>query len=228
MQHLAIIPDGNRRWAIKHKLQTFMGHKKGLSAFKVAIEFCLKNNINYLSFYAFSLENFNRSETEKKYLFNLLIEEFSAQLPELIKQRVRIRFLGNKEYFPKTVLPFIKDAENQTKELKKLNLNILFCYGSQNEITNAVKEMAQKVQAGVLAIDDIDEKQISNHLLTSGMPDPDLIIRTSGFSRLSNFLLYQAAYSEFMFLNCLWPDITLNHLDKCLKDFKDIKRNFGS
>ncbi|MCF7799508.1 di-trans,poly-cis-decaprenylcistransferase [Candidatus Babeliales bacterium] len=227
MQHLAIIPDGNRRWAKKNKLQTFLGHKKGLSALKIAVEFCLKNNIKHLSFYAFSIENFNRSQIEKNYLFSLLIEEFSAQLPELIKQEVKLRFLGKKELFPLNTRDFISQAEGKTNNFEKLNLNILFCYSSKNEISEAAKKIAQKVRAGVLLEDQIDENVFSQHLLTVGIPDPDLIIRTSGEKRISNFLLFQASYSEFMFLDCLWPDITMDHLDKCLYDFKTIKRNFG-
>ncbi|MFA5074668.1 MAG: polyprenyl diphosphate synthase [Candidatus Babeliales bacterium] len=228
MQHLAIIPDGNRRWAKKNKLQTFLGHKKGLSALKIAVEFCLKNNIKYLSFYAFSIENFNRSQTEKNYLFNyLLIEEFSSQLPELIKQEVSVRFLGKRDLFPINTCDLIAQTEEQTKNLKKLILNILFCYSAKNEISEAAKKIAQKVKAGILLEDQIDENLFSQHLLTVGIPDPDLIIRTSGEKRISNFLLFQASYSEFIFLDCLWPDITMADFDKCLHDFKNIKRNFG-
>ncbi len=227
MQHLAIIPDGNRRWAKKNKLKSFLGHKKGADVFKLPIEFCLKNNIKYLSVYTFALENFNRSEIEKKYLFDLLAKDSDEKIPEFIENGIRVRFLGDKRYFPQRVYSAIKKVEEKTKHLDKLNLNLLFCYGGKTEIVYAVKELAKKVKAGVLDIDEINEKKISESLWTAGMPDPDLIIRTGKHSRLSEFLLYQAAYSELMFLDCYWPEITEQHLQKCFTDFKDIQRNYG-
>ncbi|MCK4650852.1 di-trans,poly-cis-decaprenylcistransferase [Candidatus Babeliales bacterium] len=227
MQHLAIIPDGNRRWAKKNKLKSILGHKKGLDAFDIAVKFCLKNNIKYLSIYIFSLENFNRSEEEKKYLFDLLIELVVENVSKFIKQRVRVRFLGNKDYFPQKVKPAIERMEKETAYLDKLNLNFLFCYGAKNEIVNAVKQLATKVKNGILDVEDIDEESISKSLWTTGIPDPDLIIRTSNRFRLSNFLLYQAAYSEIKVIDCYWPEITENHLEECCKDFKNIQRNFG-
>jgi len=227
MQHLAIIPDGNRRWAKKNKLKSFLGHKTGLEAFRSAIKFCLKNEIKYLSFYTFSLENFKRPDEEISYLFNLLIDEFYKQLPDLVKQEIKIRFIGDKNYFPEKVVPYIEKIEEQTKNLGRLNLNLLFCYGAKGELVFAAKSLAQKVKNGELNIEDINEERLSNSLWTAGIPDPDLIIRTSGIFRLSNFLLYQAAYSEFIFLDCFWPEVTEDHLQKCLNNFKEIQRNFG-
>lgn len=227
MQHLAIIPDGNRRWAKKNKLKSIMGHRTGMEAFKKTIKFCLKKGIKYLSFYTFSLDNFNRPEEEKKYLFRLLMDQSIKQLPELKEQGVRVRFIGDRDYFPVEMLPSIKQIEDETKDNNKLNLNLLFCYGGQREIVHSVKDLVKKVQAGVLDVEDIDEEKIKNSLWTAGMPDPELIIRTSKRARLSNFLLYQAAYSEFMFLDIFWPEITEDHLQKCLDDFGGIQRNFG-
>jgi undecaprenyl diphosphate synthase len=227
MQHLAIIPDGNRRWAAKNKLKSVFGHKKGLDAVKVAIKVCIKNGIKYLSIYTFSLENFNRSEEEKSYLFELLINELAAQLPEFKKEGIRIRFIGDKNYFPRGVFQTIQTAEQETKDLDRLNLNLLFCYGSKGEIVHATRSLAQKVKSGEIKVEDIDENTLSNFLWTSGMPDPDLIIRTSGLSRLSNFLLYQSAYSEFMFLDCFWPEVNEPILQKCVDNFTQIQRNFG-
>ena len=227
MQHLAIIPDGNRRWAKKNKLKSLMGHKKGLDAFEIAIKFCLEKGIWYLSVYTFSLENFNRSQEEKSYLFDLLLQHCKSKLPEFIKNGIRARFIGDKSFFPKNVAPAIEEMEEKTKHLNKLNLNFLFCYGAKIELVHAIKNLAKEVKAGVLAVDDIDEEKISSSLWTAGMPDPDLIIRTSGLCRLSNFLLYQAAYSEFMFLDCYWPEITQAHLQKCFDDFENVQRNFG-
>ncbi|MBD3272988.1 di-trans,poly-cis-decaprenylcistransferase [Candidatus Dependentiae bacterium] len=227
MQHLAIIPDGNRRWAKKNKLKSFFGHKKGMESFRMTVRFCLKKGIKYLSFYTFSLENFNRPEEEKNYLFKLLMGESIKQLPELKEQGVKIRFIGDKNYFPKNVLTSIKKLEEETKQNNKLNVNLLFCYGAQREIVHATKKLAEEVKKGALKLEEINEQVLENSLWTAGMPNPDLIIRTSKRARLSNFLLYQAAYSEFMFLDIFWPEIKENHLECCLNEFKGIQRNFG-
>lgn len=227
MQHLAIIPDGNRRWAKQNKLKSIMGHKKGLDAVKAAIEFCIKNGVKYLSIYTFSLENFRRSEEEKSYLFKLLVDNFGSQVNDFIKNQIKVKFLGDRSFFPEHIMPTINNVEDSTKDFDKLNLNLLFCYGGKAELVNAAKELAKKVKAGVLDIDQIDEDAISKHLWTYDVPDPDLVIRTSGLSRLSNFLLYQAAYSELMFLDCYWPEITCKHLEQCLDKFNKIKRNYG-
>ena len=228
MQHLAIIPDGNRRWAQQNKLKSILGHKKGLEGFKTAVTFCLKKDIKYLSIYAFSLENFKRTEEEKHYLFDLFVSQARAVLKEFIEKEVRVRFLGNRAYFPERVIPLIAEMETKSEHCNKLYLNFLFCYGAKNEMVDAVKKMARAVKAGVLALDDINEDTISSSLWTAGMPDPDLIIRTSKRPRLSNFLLYQAAYSEFAFLDCYWPDITEAHFEQCFDTFKGVQRNFGT
>jgi undecaprenyl diphosphate synthase len=227
MQHLAIIPDGNRRWAKKNKFKSLLGHKKGLQAFRLAIKFCIKRGIKFLSIYTFSLENFKRSEDEKNYLVELFVNEFPKQLPELIEQGIRVRFLGDRNYFPEKVRPVIDEIEEKTKHLDLLNFNLLFCYGAKGEIVHAVKNLAKKVKDGNLNINDINEQSISDSLWTTGIPDPDLIIRTSGIIRLSNFLLYQAAYSEFAFLECYWPEVTEAHLADCVNKFEEVQRNFG-
>lgn len=228
MNHLAIIPDGNRRWAKQHKLESFFGHKKGVDAVRSAISVCIKNGIKYLSFYTFSLENVNRSEIEKTYLFNLLASELGNQLPELIKEKVKIRFLGDKSFFPESILPTIANLEEKTKDLDTLHLNLLFFYGGQQEITQAVQKMAEKVKTGELNAQDISVDTIKSNLWTAGTPDPELIIRTGNVSRLSNFLLFQAAYSEFMFLDSFWPDANEEMLQGCINKFTGIKRNFGA
>ena len=227
MQHLAIIPDGNRRWAAKNKLASFLGHQRGLDVVKTAVTFCIKNSIKYLSFYTFSLENFRRSEVEKNYLFNNLLKDSKKELPELIKQGVKIRFFGERSLFPAQVREIIDHIEAETKHLTVLNLNLLFCYGATLEITQAVKQIAQRVRDGLLSVDQIDEHAVRNALWTSDIPDPDLIVRTGGVMRLSNFLLFQAAYSEFAFLDCLWPEVTEEKLGSCVDQFNKTKRNFG-
>ncbi len=227
LQHLAIIPDGNRRWAKQNKLKSIMGHKFGMDAFKRTIKFCMKRGIKYLSFYTFSLENFNRPEDEKNYLFQLLLEQTKNQLKEFIDNQIRVRFIGDKSVFPKDLVDSIESLEEQTKSFNKLNLNLLFCYGGKREIIHAVKDIVEKVKSGLLDIDSLNEKNFSDYLWTKDIPEPELIIRTSKRARLSNFLLYQSAYSELMFLDIFWPDITDEILQKCLDDFQDIERNFG-
>lgn len=227
LQHLAIIPDGNRRWAKQNKLKTILGHKSGMEAFKRTIKFCMEKGIKYLSFYTFSIENFNRPEEEKDYLFSMLAEQASSQLNEFIEKQIRVRFIGDKSLFPEHLKPVIEKLEQTTKNFNKLNLNLLFCYGGRREILAAVQNIALKVKTGELDINSITPDNFKNYLWTQDMPDPELVIRTSNRARLSNFLLYQAAYSELMFLDIFWPDITDAHLQKCLDDFENIERNFG-
>lgn len=227
MQHLAIIPDGNRRWAMKNKLESLFGHRQGMETVKSAIKTCIKNGIKYLSFYTFSIENFRRSDNEKNYLFTLLADGVAKELSELIKSGVRVRFIGDRLLFPQQIHRVIANIETQTQHLETLNLNLLFCYGAKTEIAHAVKLLASQVKDGTLNIDDINEDKVHGALWTAGMPDPDLIIRTGGVIRLSNFLLFQAAYSEFSFLDCHWPEVTEELLNGCIQDFKSTQRNFG-
>jgi undecaprenyl diphosphate synthase len=227
MQHLAIIPDGNRRWAKKHKLKSILGHQSGADAFEVAIKFCIKNAIKYLSMYTFSLENFNRPATEKKYLFELFLTQGPLRLESFVQQGIRVKFIGDRDYFPKKLHMLIQNIEEKTKHLNKLNLNFLFCYGARRELVHVVRRIAQDVKTGVLDLNQIDEQKMEDYLWTSNMPDPDLIIRTGKRMRISNFLLYQSAYSEFKFLDCYWPEITEQNLQDCMDEFKGVQRNFG-
>lgn len=228
MQHLAIIPDGNRRWAARNKLGSFFGHQKGAEAFHSAIAVCLKNNIKYLSFYTFSLENFRRSDEEKHHLWHdILGVDLEKRLPQAIEQGIRIRFLGDTRLFPEKLMEYIRNAEEKTKHGTKLQVNLLFCYGAQQEIVHATQRLAQDVQEGKLKSDEISSETIKDYLWTAGTPDPDLIIRTGNVFRLSNFLLFQAAYSEFMFLDCFWPEVTQEVLQKSLYRFELSQRNFG-
>jgi len=228
MQHLAMIMDGNRRWAKEKKLEAVtLGHKKGVDSVKTAVKFCLGKGIKYLSLFTFSLENFRRDEKEKKYIFNLLSKVLNDNVLELIEQGVRVRFIGDRSYFPKDSISAIEKIEEKTKDLKKLSLNMLFCYGSHQELAHATKKIAQKVKNGLLDPEEIDENSIRQELWTNGTPDPDLIVRTGKLSRLSNFLLFQAAYSELIFLDCNWPEINEKILQGCVDKFYSIQRNFG-
>lgn len=227
MQHLALVMDGNRRWARSNNLSSKDGHRKGQDSARLAVEFCIKRQIKYLSLYAFSLENFKRSQQEQDDLFTILLDAIDAELDELQAQGVCIRFIGDRSAFPPHLLKAIQRAEAQTEQNSTLYLSVLFCYGGQQELVHAVKKIVQQVQEGQRNIDDIDQQCISNALWTSGIPDPDLIVRPSGVRRLSNFLLYQAAYSEYAFVDWNWPDLTETHLQQCLDDYRAVKRNYG-
>ncbi len=227
MQHLAIIPDGNRRWAAANKLEAYLGHRKGMESFQTAIRVCLDRGIGFLTFYTFSLENFKRSEMEKNYLFSSLPNEFLKNLPNLIEKGVKVQFLGEEQYYPSSLQQTIKEIHEKTQHLSNLTLSLLFCYGGRQELVNATRSIAQQVASGELKVGEINEHTIGNALWTSDMPDPDLIIRTSGIVRLSNFLLFQAAYSELKFLNCFWPEVNEEILRQCIDEFENVKRNFG-
>lgn len=227
MQHLAIIPDGNRRWARQNKLQSLFGHRRGMDAVLSAIDVCLKNEIKYLSIYTFSLENFKRSEEERSYLFELLSDGLIQELSRLVQQGINIKFLGDTSLFPVKVQQAINQVQSATKDLDNLYLSLLFCYGAQQEIAYAARILAQKVSQGILSLEQITEEAVERELWTAGIPNPDLIIRTGGVVRLSNFLLFQAAYSEFKFVDAFWPDMTIEKIQACVDEFKGVKRNFG-
>lgn len=227
MQHLAIIPDGNRRWARQNKLSTLLGHQKGSKSVKHAINVCLENKIRYLSIYTFSLENFNRSEEEKDYLFKMIPKEITDNLQNCIDNKIRVRVVGNRSIFPKNTQESLQFIEEKTQNFDNLNLNFLFCYGGRQEILEAVKTIFKKIISGIINLDKIDEQTIRDHLWSATIPDPDLIIRTSGISRLSNFFTFQSAYSELIFLDCYWPEITKELLQKCIDRYKSVSRNFG-
>jgi undecaprenyl diphosphate synthase len=228
IKHLAVVMDGNRRWARKNKMEALFGHSKGgVAAAKKTIAFCLEKGIEYLSLYTFSLENFKRSDIEKQFLFDLLNNVCNNEAKDLVAQGIRVRFIGDWSLFPETVAASCKLLEQQTQTGNRLNLNILFCYGARQEIIAAVKTLFTQVQSGSISPQELTLKNLEDCLWTAHMPEPELIIRTGGGQRLSNFLLYQAAYSEFCFLDCLWPEITQEDLVKALDGFNQTQRNFG-
>ena len=228
MKHLAIVMDGNRRWAKRHKLEPWYGHREGAKSIETAIKFCLENKILYLSLYTFSLENFKRSETERFYLFDLISNEAEQQLPLFMKHGIRIRFIGDRTKFPASVIPAISMLEHETAEFRTLTINFLFCYGGRQEIVSGIQSILQKIRAGEISEDQLDEGIVAQHLWTNGTPEPDLIIRTGGVRRLSNFLVYQGAYSELCFLDCMWPDLSEAHLLQAMLEYQSTARNFGT
>lgn len=231
MNHVAIMMDGNRRWARKKGFALLAPRQEGVDAVRVAATFCLKKKIRYLSLYTFSLENAQRDQKSVEVILKLLIKTSKEQTDELVKQGIRVRFIGARHMFPSAVMGAIEHLENKTKDCSALYLNMLFYYGARQEIAHATREIARKVASGQLAVDQITDDTVHKHLWTgaAGIPDPDIVVRPGGKDamRMSNFLLYQASYSELFFLDCLWPEITEEDLQACYDTFQKITRNFG-
>jgi len=228
LQHLGIIMDGNRRWARANGHKPWIGHRQGIEPVKTAIEFCLHYGIKHLSLYVFSLENFQRPPEELDFLFNVLTRGIpSKKFEELYQSGVRVRFVGDRSKFPPQLVNTILEVETKTATHDKLNLNLLFCYGGQQEIVAGVKRLCDElVQQGETS-EAITEERLEGCLWSSGIPSADLIIRTGKVARLSNFLLFKAAYSEFYFLDCFWPEVTERHLVDAVRHYVICKRNFG-
>lgn len=226
-QHVAIIMDGNGRWANKRGLPRTMGHSKGVEAVKETVRAAGELGIRYLTLFAFSSENWNRPEAEVSDLLGLLRRFIRRDLAELHRENVRIKVIGERDKLRGDILPLLLEAEETTRNNTALTVVIAFNYGSRDEIARATARIAQKIKAGQLDLSEIDADTISDHLDTAGIPDPDLIIRTSGEERLSNFLLWQAAYSEFVFLPDYWPDFNRDLLIEALKIYASRDRRFG-
>ncbi len=228
ISHLAIIMDGNRRWAKKNKLSFGTGYAEGgFGAVKRTIEFCLSRGIKHLSLYAFSLENFKRPQEEQDFLFDTIVTQGGKNIPYLKKHNVQVKFVGDRSVFPQRVIPTCELVERETEQCSAIFVNLLFCYGGRQEIVSGVKKLLKQVQDGLLTEDQITEQALQDCLWTANTPDPELIIRTSGVQRLSNFLLFQSAYSEFCFLDCLWPEITEKDLAGAVDSYNEVRRNFG-
>ena len=226
VKHLAIIMDGNRRWAKRRKEMSTIGHKKGADTVKTLIKFCLSKKIEIVSVYAFSLENFKRSPKEVESIFSIIVDQAESTLPDLIKQGIRVRFIGKVSKAPTHVQEAITRIEDQTKDCTRLLLNVLLCYGGRQEILSAIKNIVKDVKEGKLK-EAPSEETFKQYLWTSDLPDPDLIIRTGGARRLSNFLTYQTSYSELYFTDRLWPELTYQDFDQALQDYCLRNRNFG-
>lgn len=229
MRHLACIMDGNRRYAQAHGWKPWIGHQKGVDTVKTVLEFCLTEKIPYLSLFAFSIENnFKRSETEKYFLFDLIGTMAKEHLNELIEKDIKVKFVGDRDLFPAHIIPIFDEVESKTAHCSQLQVNFLFCYGSQQEIVFAAKEIARKVKDGLLDERDINESLLMQHMWTADTPAPELVIRSGGSQRISNFLLFQSAYSEYYFTDQYWPALTLDDFKKAFEFFNASKRNFGA
>ena len=226
-EHVAIIMDGNGRWAKARGLPRALGHKEGVEALRRAVRASRELGLTHLSVYAFSTENWNRPQTEIDALFDLLRVFVRHDLARLHKDGVRVRIVGSREGLSDEILGLIDEAVEKTKANTQLTLNIAFNYGGRSEIVSAVKDIAHAVQDGRLRPEQIDEAMISRMLWTSESPEPDLVIRTSGELRLSNFLLWSGAYAELMFMDLLWPDFTKESLEKAIDAFRRRDRRFG-
>lgn len=223
LKHVAIIMDGNRRWAKEKFLPSAMGHQKGVDSLRSTMRLFDKYGIKHLTVYAFSTENWNRKKEEVEFLMGLLAKTLLNELDEMHKENVQIRFLGNIAGLSEELQKIVKNAEEKTKDNTGVNLNIAFNYGARDEITNAVKAM---INDGKKA-EDITEETISNYLYTKDNPDPDLLIRTGGEKRISNYLLWQLAYSELYVTDAYWPEFDNDELTKAILEFEKRNRRFG-
>ncbi len=223
-----MIMDGNRRWAKKRLLPTNIGHKEGANTLEVIAKYCNKLGIEYLTVYAFSTENWRRSDEEVNYLMDLLADSIVDFGKRYEGNDVRLRHIGDINRLPQKLQDGIRDIEEQTKNNSKLTVSIAINYGGRPEIIHATKLIAEDYKNGkITSLDDINEEMISNYIYTKGMPDPDLIIRTGGEIRMSNFLTWQGVYSEMYFTDCLWPDFKEKELDMAIEEYSHRKRNFG-
>lgn len=226
-EHIAIIMDGNGRWARKRNLPRTVGHRAGVEAIRRVLKEADKIGIKYLTLYAFSTENWKRPKDEVSALMNLLVEYFKKELAELNKNGVVIRISGDITKLPKIAEEEIIKAVEITKNNKGIVLNLAFNYGGRDEILRAVKTIAEDYKNNKINLDEIDEDKFSNYLYTCNIPDPDLIIRPSGEQRISNFLLWQCAYSEFWYSDICWPDFNEEHLHMAIYDFQHRNRRYG-
>ncbi|GAA0723001.1 isoprenyl transferase [Clostridium malenominatum] len=225
--HIAIIMDGNGRWAKERNLPRSMGHKAGVETIREIVKECNKIGVKYLTLYAFSTENWKRPPDEVNTLMKLLVEYLRKEVEELHSNNVKINTIGDIQELPKVCIEQLKEARNKTQHNKGLVLNLALNYGGRDEILRGMKLLYEDVKKGIVSIESINESKFSNYLYTKGMPDPDLIIRPSGEQRLSNFLIWQCAYSEFWYSTIKWPDFKKEHIHKAIYDYQNRDRRFG-
>ena len=225
--HIAIIMDGNGRWAAERGMARALGHKAGVEAVRRCVRMVAKRGIPYLTLFSFSSENWIRPQSEIADLFSLLRRFIRKDLAELHQEGVRIRIIGRRDKVPDDIVRMLDEAEALTRDNTAFNLIIAFNYGGRAEIADAARRAAQAVERGEISSKDIDEARLEGFLDTAGVPDPDLLLRTSGEARISNFLLWQCAYSEFVFLPVYWPDFDEKALDDALNEYAARDRRFG-
>lgn len=226
-QHVAIIMDGNGRWAKKQGKNRLFGHRQGAYSVRDAVEAANELKVKYLTLYAFSTENWNRPKSEIEGLMSLLVRSINEQLDKLLEQNIKLHVIGDEKALPEKVKKEINKALESSKNNTGLNLIIALSYSSRWEIINAVKNIATDIKNNKIEIENIDENLFSNYLTTFNVPDPDLLIRTSGEQRISNFLLWQLSYSELYFTSTLWPEFNKEEFFKAIYDFQNRERRFG-
>ena len=226
--HVGIIMDGNGRWAQFRGMPRIAGHRRGVESVRVAVSTAVELGIQYLTLYGFSIENWKRPKAEVTALMGLLRLYLRQEIDELNEKGVRIRFIGERKRLAPDIVKLINESEKRTETNTALNLVVALSYGARQEITAAARQLAQKVLAGELKLDDIDERLMSQNLATAGIPDLDLVIRTSGEKRVSNFLLWQLAYAELIFIDTLWPDFSSRDLEEAVNEFHRRERRYGA
>lgn len=226
-KHLAIIMDGNGRWAKQKGMLRAFGHENGTKSVRMAVETCAKLGIANLTLYAFSTENWNRPKLEVEMLMKLLVNSLKNELKTLQDNNIRLNSIGNLDKLPKGIQKELKEVIEKTKNNSRMTLTLALSYGSREELTQAVREIATKVKNNIIVIDSVDESIINQHLYTHNLPDVDLLIRTSGEHRISNFLLWQIAYAELYFTDVLWPDFKEEDLYQAIISYQSRERRFG-
>ena len=227
LTHIAFIMDGNRRWAKQHGLPIALGHKKGAETLIDIAKAVKKMDVKYMTVYAFSTENWQREKSEVDALMNLLRHYLDTSFKELQENDVRILFIGERYMLAPDIIEKMQKIENETADNKSVTLCVALSYGSRQEIVAAVHRIAEQVKTGTININDIDMQTITDNLYTKGIPDPDLLIRTSGEMRISNYLLWQSAYTEFYFSKTFWPDFSEVELKQIITEYKDRERRYG-
>lgn len=226
-QHVAIIMDGNGRWAEKQGLSRMVGHQRGVQSLRQTIEAALEYGVKFLTVFAFSSENWRRPPLEVQYLMHLIQENIMKELPTLIKNNIRVQIIGNRNLLSSETRISLEKVEHQTSTFNDLTLTIAISYGGRQEIAQTAQKLADRVKKGEIEVKDITPDVFGAHLETGDFPDPDLLIRTSGEQRISNFLLWQLSYTELVFLDVFWPDFSKEHFAQALQQYHQRKRRFG-
>lgn len=227
-EHIAIIMDGNGRWAKKRNLSRTQGHIEGVRRVEEIIDYANLNNVKVLTLFTFSTENWSRPENEVSMIMNILVSVLDKKAKKLVKDNIRFQTIGRTERIPDVLLKTINSVVEKTKNNTGLIMNLAFNYGGRLEIVDAVRKIAHQVAEGGLAINDINEQVISDNLYTAGLQDPDLLIRTSGEQRISNFLLWQLSYAEFFFSEKMWPDFTVEEFKNAISNYRNRERRYGN
>ncbi|MFK8275951.1 isoprenyl transferase [Capnocytophaga cynodegmi] len=226
-KHLAIIMDGNGRWAKKQGMMRIFGHESAMKAVRETVEYCVENHISYLTLYAFSTENWNRPAIEVNALMELLIKFLKKESKSLNENNIRLKTIGRLDHFPKKAKETLLETIDKLKDNTGITLTLALGYGAREELSTAVKNIAEAVKNGLISTENINESVINSYLYTFDLPNVDLLIRTSGEYRISNFLLWQIAYSELYFTDVLWPDFNKNHLNEAILNYQKRERRFG-